>query len=512
MKIAFRTDASLEIGTGHVMRCLTLARALRGAGAVCHFVTRAHPGHMGARIAAEGFDVTLLPAPQGTMPKGPPVHARWAGVDWAEDASETRAALENTPDWLVMDHYAFDARWQRAACPAHTRRMVIDDLADRPHDCDLLLDQNLGHGAGDYDGLVPDRCTRLMGPRHALLRPEFAEARAGALAARAGRGLKHLMISMGGIDAVDATSTVLSALRDAPLPNGLRISVIMGAGAPALETVRALAQTMPRPTEVVVDVDDIAARMAAADLAIGAGGGTTWERCCLGLPSIIVETAENQSGIADAMSCAGAGIAPGALNAPGFARTLGEAVAEAAAPVRLEALSQTAAGICDGDGAGRVMAGLMPADISFRPALCADSRRVWEWRRAMDRAFNQRCEETPFGPHDTWFRRAVDDPHRIISIIEQGQLPCGYLRLDRTVGQRARVSICLSPEVRGQGLGLALLAEADRLGRSLGLARLEAEIHPRNHASRRVFEAAGYVLDASVVDFLTCHRTLEGAT
>jgi spore coat polysaccharide biosynthesis predicted glycosyltransferase SpsG len=160
---------------------------------------------------------------------------------------------------------------------------------------------------------------------------------------------------MGGIDAVDATSTVLSALRDAPLPTGLRISVIMGAGAPALETVRALAQTMPRPTEVVVDVDDIAARMAAADLAIGAGGGTTWERCCLGLPSIIVETADNQSGIAEAMSCAGAGIAPGALNAPGFARTLGEAVAEAADPVRLEALSKAAAGICDGDGAGRVM-------------------------------------------------------------------------------------------------------------------------------------------------------------
>ena len=368
MKIAFRTDASLEIGTGHVMRCLTLARALRGAGAVCHFVTRAHPGHMGARIAAEGFDVTLLPAPHGPVPKGPPVHARWAGVDWAEDASETRAALENTPDWLVMDHYAFDARWQRAACPAHTRRMVIDDLADRPHECDLLLDQNLGHAAGDYDGLVPDRCTRLMGPRYALLRPEFPDARAGALAARAGRGLKRLMISMGGTDAVDATSTVLAALRDAPLPTDLRISVIMGASAPALEKVRALAQTMPRSTEVAVDVDDMAARMAAADLAIGAGGSTTWERCCLGLPSIIVETADNQAGIAEAMARAGAGLAPGALHAPGFTQALGEAVAEAADPARLEALSKAAAGICDGDGVGRVAMRLLETETSDNPA------------------------------------------------------------------------------------------------------------------------------------------------
>lgn len=359
MIVAFRTDASTEIGTGHVMRCLTLARALRGAGASCRFVTRAHPGHMAERMAGEGFDVTLLPAPQGAVPEGPPAHAGWAGVDWAEDGAETRAALENTPDWLVMDHYAFDARWQQAACPAGTRRMVIDDLADRRHECDLLLDQNLGHAARDYDGLIPDRCTRLMGPRHALLRPEFAERRAGALAARADRGLRHLMVSMGGIDGVDATSTVLGALRDALLPTDLRISVIMGAGAPALERVRALAQTMPWPTEVAVDVDDMADRMAAADLAIGAGGGTTWERCCLGLPSIIVETAENQSGIAEAMSRAGAGLAPGALNAPGFARALAEAVAEATDPERLEALSKAAAGICDGEGCEKVAAQLL---------------------------------------------------------------------------------------------------------------------------------------------------------
>ena len=203
------------------------------------------------------------------------------------------------------------------------------------------------------------------------------------------------MISMGGIDAVDATSTVLGALRDAPLPTDLRISVIMGARAPALEQVRALAQTMPRPTEVAVDVDDMAARMAAADLAIGAGGGTTWERCCLGLPSIIVETAENQSGIADAMARAGAGLAPGALHAPGFARALAEAVAEAADPARLEALSEAAAGICDGDGAGRVLSELTDRETSRSgPRARADSRRVWEWRRAMDRAFRLTGEET----------------------------------------------------------------------------------------------------------------------
>ena len=359
MKITFRTDASLEIGTGHVMRCLTLARALQGAGAACSFITRALPGNLADRIADEGFDVTLLPGPQGMIPQGPPTHAHWAGVNWAEDAAETRAALRKAPDWLVMDHYAFDARWQKAACPEDTRLMVIDDLSDRPHVCDLLLDQNLGHEAHDYDGLVPEACTRLIGPQYALLRPEFGEARAGALAAREGRGLKRLMISMGGVDAADATSVLLNALRDASLPEGMKISVIMGGQAPALEKVRTLARDMPCRTEVVVDVSDMAVRMADADLAIGAGGSTTWERCALGLPSIIVETADNQAGIAAALARAGAGFAPGALHAPCFARALCAALIEAGDPARLAAMSEAAAEICDGDGVGRVAARLL---------------------------------------------------------------------------------------------------------------------------------------------------------
>jgi UDP-2,4-diacetamido-2,4,6-trideoxy-beta-L-altropyranose hydrolase len=319
---------------------------------------------MGGRIADAGFDVTLLPAPQGAPPAGPPAHAPWAGVGWRQDADETRAALAAAPpDWLVVDHYALDARWQRAARPAGTRLMAIDDLADRPHECDLLLDQNLGHEAGDYDGLVPAACTRLVGPRYALLRPEFAEMRAAALARRAeGRGLRHLLVTMGGVDRADATSAVLTALLAAPLPADCRITVVMGGQAPALERVRALAARMPWPTEVAVDVPDMADRMAEADLAIGAGGATTWERCALGLPGITVETADNQAGIAAALARAGAGLAPGALAERGFARALRAALAEASDPARLRALSQAAAAICDGEGAGRVLAGLLPSE------------------------------------------------------------------------------------------------------------------------------------------------------
>ncbi|MBK1636517.1 UDP-2,4-diacetamido-2,4,6-trideoxy-beta-L-altropyranose hydrolase [Rhodovulum adriaticum] len=359
MTIAFRADASFDIGTGHVMRCLTLACALREAGAECCFVTRALPGHLADRIANEGFRVSLLTTPHGAAPDGPPVHAAWAGVSWIQDAAETKAALAaDSPDWLVMDHYAFDARWQAAARPEGAKLLVIDDLADRPHECNLLLDQNLGRVAGDYDRLVPATCLRLIGPRYAVLRPEFAAMRAQVLSDRAGRGLRHLLITMGGVDKADATSTVLEALRGIPLPDPLRITVIMGSRSPALDRVRRLAQDMPRPTEVAVDVADMAARMATADLAIGAAGSTTWERCCLGLPSIIVEVAENQSGIARAMTKAGAALDPGPLHAAEFARNLQDALIRAGDPGRLSDLSEKAAGVCDGEGCGRLIAQL----------------------------------------------------------------------------------------------------------------------------------------------------------
>ena len=356
MNVTFRADASIEIGTGHVMRCLTLARGLRDAGATCRFITRALPGHLGPRIQSEGFDLTLLPPPDGPVPQAPPMHAAWAGVDWAQDAADTRAALDPVPDWLVMDHYAFDASWQEVALPRGTRLMVIDDQADRPHRSDLLLDQNLGRNVHDYDGLVPDDCTRLIGPQFALLRPEFAERRARALVARGGRGLRHLLITMGGMDPQDATSGILVALKAAPLPRDLRITVIMGGKAPALRRVRKLAADMPWMTEVVVDVSDMAARMEAADLAIGAGGATTWERSALGLPSIIVQIAENQAGIAQAMVQAGAALDPGPITAPDFASRLRDAMSEAQG--RLEELAQQAALICDGNGLERVVGAL----------------------------------------------------------------------------------------------------------------------------------------------------------
>ena len=319
MKIAFRADASLQMGSGHVMRCLTLADALKAQGADCHFISREHPGHLLEVIRQRGYKANCLVAQvqqaqaaiknivnEAPGPQQEPAHTAWLGSTWQADAQETAAILATLqPDWLVVDHYALDQRWEEALAPYYRKLLVIDDLADRPHRCDLLLDQNLGRQPQDYAGLVPAHCQLLIGPHFALLRPEFAALRPYSLQRRQAQpALRQLLITMGGVDQPNATGQVLQALKTCALPADCRITVVMGLTAPWLQNVRELAAQMPWPTEVVVNVNDMAQRMADSDLAIGAAGSTSWERCCLGLPTLMVVLAENQQAGAQALEAA----------------------------------------------------------------------------------------------------------------------------------------------------------------------------------------------------------------
>lgn len=304
MKVIFRADSSLDIGTGHIMRCLTLAQALREQEVISCFVCREHAGNLIDLIRRHGFEVKTLPIQDSSQQVAnnniPPLaHAAWLGVDWKKDALQTKTALGGEVfDWMVVDHYAIDSRWERQLRSCYKKIMVIDDLANRLHECDLLLDQNLGRTAQDYASLVPKDCHVLAGPQYALLRPEFYELRKYSLARRVNPTFKRLLISMGGIDKDNATGQVLASLKDCKLPVDMRITVVMGLHAPWLEQVRRQAKELSIPTEVLVSVDNMAQLMADCDLAIGAAGSTSWERCCLGLPTLIVILASNQIEVA----------------------------------------------------------------------------------------------------------------------------------------------------------------------------------------------------------------------
>jgi len=363
--VLFRADASLEIGTGHVMRCLALAEALGRHGVTSRFICRDHAGHLAQRIRRAGYRVDLLPLVAGQplqasdIAGDEPAHAAWLGTDWQTDASQTVAMMtEERPDWLVIDHYALDRRWEQALRPFCGRIMAIDDLADRAHDVDLLLDQNLGRKAGDYAGLLPRTAAVLAGAGHALLRPEFSASRETSLKRRLDAGLQRLLVSLGGVDKDNVTGQVLAALAQCDLPPGCRISVVMGEQAPWLDAVRRQVAAMPA-ADLQVGVSDVAALMADCDLAIGAAGTSAWERCCMGLPTLLVVLAENQVPGARALAAAGAALLLG--EGDELLPSLKASITKMTDPVQLRRMQTACANVTDGRGTERLVEVLLAA-------------------------------------------------------------------------------------------------------------------------------------------------------
>ncbi|MDF1582048.1 MAG: UDP-2,4-diacetamido-2,4,6-trideoxy-beta-L-altropyranose hydrolase [Methyloprofundus sp.] len=375
MKVVFRTDASIKIGTGHVMRCLTLAKDLVEQGAKVQFICRDHSGNLIERIRQEGFELyTLITAnnchfelreeslkskltySDEESPTQKLAHAEWLGVSQKQDANDCQPILEIiNPDWLIVDHYAIAQAWQNALKPYYQKLMVIDDLGDRNHLCDLLLDQNYGSTAAKYQSRIPAHCKVLVGAHYALLRPEFAQWRETSLKRREQvQNIKTLLITLGGVDPDNYTGQILSELAKTQLDKDIEIIVIMGATAPHLASVKNQAETMPIKTTVKTNVINMAELMTHADLAIGAAGATTWERCCLGLPSIQLVIAENQRQIAHALA------KDHVIKLIDQVEQLPDLVEMA--NQWINGMSQQAAKICDGLGSQRVVDHVLTMD------------------------------------------------------------------------------------------------------------------------------------------------------
>jgi UDP-2,4-diacetamido-2,4,6-trideoxy-beta-L-altropyranose hydrolase len=291
------------------MRCLTLGDALRARGVRCYFISRDRPGHMIATIREHGFEVMVLPV-GGTpfRPASPaevplPAHSGWLACGWQEDAEQTlRVVQAIEPDLLVIDHYAIDVRWEEVIRPYVHRIMVIDDLADRKHHCDVLLDQNLyADMQTRYSDEVPAHCQLLLGPRYALLRDEFRELRK-QVKLRTGE-VKRILVFLGGVDADNYTGLAIEALAGAGIGDAA-VDVVIGAQHPRREAIEAACVVLGYVCHV--ETRRMGELMAAADLSIGAGGSASWERCCLGLPALLVALAENQVAIAQELDLAGA--------------------------------------------------------------------------------------------------------------------------------------------------------------------------------------------------------------
>lgn len=305
MNVAFRVDASIDIGTGHVMRCLSLAYALKKSGHLCTFFCRTHLGSLNALIRENGFEVVDFVQEKTLTVQNAELsnsYLHWLGTTIEEDLSQTKTILNaRSYDWLVVDHYAIDIIWERGVKGLVSGLLVIDDLANRTHDCTILLDQNMGRLPLNYKPLVNDDCVLLLGPHYALLRDEFYLYREFSLGRRREKSLKKILINMGGIDKDNFTLSILHSISANPIANSFDLTVVLGQSAPHVNEVRSFVFNSTLSINLILQTSKMAELMSNADLMIGTAGSTSWERCCLGLPSIVIVAAENQNHIAEAL-------------------------------------------------------------------------------------------------------------------------------------------------------------------------------------------------------------------
>ena len=298
MRVVFRVDASTQIGIGHVMRCLVFAKKMQENGENVSFICRKHSGNLINKIRTHNFNVFELELLENSKIDNKLAHSHWLGVTQHQDAKECIDILQSKEiDWLIVDHYSLDEDWHNELNKYCNKLMVIDDIADRKFQCDVLLNQNLGICKDDYKDKVPNNCELLLGCDYALLRTEFLKLRGEALEKRKNtKEIKNILISMGGSDIQNRTYDVLQEIDD-----NLNIVVVLGGSSPHNEMIKSYAQNNKdnKNIKVIIDANNMSELMFKADLAIGAGGSTSWERCCLGLPTLLLITAENQRKIAE---------------------------------------------------------------------------------------------------------------------------------------------------------------------------------------------------------------------
>ncbi|MEK7218316.1 MAG: UDP-2,4-diacetamido-2,4,6-trideoxy-beta-L-altropyranose hydrolase, partial [Patescibacteria group bacterium] len=389
MKLLFRADADTDAGTGHVMRCLALAQVAQDRGHETFFVTLA-ANPLQDRLRKEGCGIRLLSAPQGNQ----------------EDAAETlRIALDSGADWIVIDGYRFDDAYQRALKGGGLPLLFIDDYGHAtPYAADIILNQNsYAPGVGGWYARRPASSRLLLGCAYTLLRREFRSSLRpdSPIPARA----SSVLVTLGGSDPRNATLLVIEALRS--LGEGIRtVRIVVGKANPHLEGLRAAAGE----ENVIVDAADMPALMAQADLAIAAGGTTSYELAFMGIPSLLFTLAENQRQVAEDLAEREAARSlgdPNGIAPPGLAQAIRELLGD---PDTRTRFSRNGRKLVDGGGAERVLRAMEPpsASLRLRPATVGDGRTLWEWANDPTvRASAFSSDPIPWEEHMQWFGKKL---------------------------------------------------------------------------------------------------------
>jgi UDP-2,4-diacetamido-2,4,6-trideoxy-beta-L-altropyranose hydrolase len=505
-------DASQNIGSGHVMRCLVLAKAIQNKGAVIIFLTRNHIGSLNQMISSKGYEVRSLPPPVEGLQSKLSGYGQWLGVEQSVDAEQSIALLGGAnPDLLIVDHYALGEDWESRLRPYVKSIFVVDDLANRKHDCDWVLDQNYNLDNTRYDRWVTADTVKILGPQYSLLRDEFTRWRAYI---RDRKGcVNRIFLFFGGSDPDNLTLLVLRALQHPKLCH-IAVDVVIGIGNPYGSDIQDFVAEHPN-TKLHVQVENIAELMVEADLAIGAGGSTTWERMALGLPSVVVTIAENQVPFTRALSEADY------LTWLGNGQDIDQSKVENSLldllnqPKKLSVQSLKGQELVDGQGADRVVNivfdGFGKEELAVRRASHEDCQLYWYWANdpiVRDNAFSK--ELIGWDMHQRWFTNKLADDESILLLIESEKIPVGQVRFDYS-GSFYIVDYSIAKQFRGFGLGKVMLTKAIDLLRQEPSFILIGDVKEDNLASKKIFEQLGFIETLPVLqEGVTRFRLCEG--
>ena len=358
MKILFRADASVQQGTGHIMRCLVIADELRKRGHECIFLTQPFLPKFLAQIEDRQHRLVFLKKNKMELEYAriDNEYLAWLGRPIIQDAIETLDVIKyERPDIIVTDHYAINATWSSIVSYEEIKTVVIDDLADREHFCDLLIDQNFGREPEQYRKLVSQETKILAGAEYIFIKDDFRKMRKAAQTSRLNRRPNRLNICMGGIDKDNATYNVLETIRKLNYFKNWDIDIVLSSASPHANSLREYVENQKIHVQLHFDAENMAELFSKADLAIGAGGVTLWERCCMGLPTVLLTIADNQIPAALAMTKTGAVIYAGDIRKQHWENKLDAKLKTLIQGSDvIHTMSRKAFEICDGKGIEKV--------------------------------------------------------------------------------------------------------------------------------------------------------------
>jgi UDP-2,4-diacetamido-2,4,6-trideoxy-beta-L-altropyranose hydrolase len=440
---------------------------------------------LAAEVEQRAFDAIFASVPAGgdiakiVRDAGFSVEPVRATLEPLQDIADR---LSTPLDWLVVDHYGLDRSWLRQAAAPRRKRLVIDDLMNRPLDGEVIVNPSLDASRERYTGLVPGKSLGLYGPRYAILRPEFRAARSAV--ARSSQQVRRVVVAMGGADPDDATLLAVRAVLRA-VPEAL-VDVLLGDAYPHPDPSE-------DPSRVTIHrgIRDIGPLLASADLAVGAGGTSAMERCCIGLPSVLVTIAANQVESATSLSTAGAAILGGdhrTLRVDELAEVIRRLAED---PGARQSMSERAMDLVDGLGSKRVAAAM--DGVRLRRAAMVDARALYSWANdPVTQAASFRSEPIAWEHHTDWLRARLDDDATTLFIGVSSQGAVGQVRFDRS-RDVDEISIGVAPEQRGLGVGRLLLRAALRWhARNAPGVMIRARVRLENTASQRMFDEAGF--------------------